>query len=338
MSEPQFFDIPNMKGIFNSYSATIPNKPLIYKIPATYLQNLSSENMIIDSCSNIILQARNKHVRVNNKMGIGLDPSSAYSLHVSGATCISGNITSSGNILPLRDISSDLGSGTKRWRNIFVNDLSVSRINGEAYSTGGTAINLTSVSGNIIPSTNNTFKLGDVSRNWSNAYIRDISATSIEISGNIVPLNNSSSDLGSLTKRFNNIFTNDLGVNTINGQAYSSLVTSKNTINLNFPATGLTSIKQSIIYTTPITLTKNNIRAQIDNVANIKQVYTFGQSISNRWVAVGEGTNSIAYSSDGITWYPSSNGNSILPTSGRSVAYNGTMWVAVGQGATYSIA
>ena len=94
MSEPQFFDIPIIEGIFNSYSATNTNKPLTYKIPATYLQNLSSGSMIIDSCSNIILQARNKHVRVNNKMGIGMDPSSAYSLHVSGDTCISGNITS----------------------------------------------------------------------------------------------------------------------------------------------------------------------------------------------------------------------------------------------------
>jgi hypothetical protein len=91
----QFINIPEMEGLLNSYLATT-NEPIIYKIPVTYLQNLSSTNpMIIDSSSNIVLQARNNnHVRVNNKMGIGLDPSSAYSLHVLGDVCIDGNLIS----------------------------------------------------------------------------------------------------------------------------------------------------------------------------------------------------------------------------------------------------
>jgi hypothetical protein len=100
------------------------------------------------------------------------------------------NISISGNIVPLLDISSNLGSETRRWNNIYVNDLSVNRINGQVYSAGGggggTAIDLTSVSTNIIPASNNNFKLGDVSRNWSNAYIRDISASNISVSGNII--------------------------------------------------------------------------------------------------------------------------------------------------------
>lgn len=94
------------------------------------------------------------------------------------------NINVRSNILPLDNSSSDLGSGTKRWRNIYVNDLSVSTINGQPYNA---AIVLTSVSGNIIPSTDNQFKLGDVSRNWSNAYIRDISVSNtITINGSRV--------------------------------------------------------------------------------------------------------------------------------------------------------
>ena len=57
-------------------------------------------------------------------------------------------------------------------------------------SSGGTSgsssnIVLTSINGNIIPSINNTFKLGDVSKNWSNAYIRDISVSNIDISGKL---------------------------------------------------------------------------------------------------------------------------------------------------------
>jgi hypothetical protein len=47
------------------------------------------------------------------------------------------------------------------------------------------------------------------------------------------------------------------------------------------------------------------------------------------WVAVGSGTNSIAYSYDGINWtglgFP-------VFTSGIGIAWNGTMWVATGDG------
>jgi hypothetical protein len=57
------------------------------------------------------------------------------------------------------------------------------------------------------------------------------------------------------------------------------------------------------------------------------------------WVAVGQGTNTLAYSNDGITWIPSANGNTILTNNinGGGVAYSGSRWVAVGQG-TESIA
>jgi hypothetical protein len=49
------------------------------------------------------------------------------------------NIEVSGNIVPLRDLSSNLGSSLKRWRNVYANDLSVNTINGQAYtgSSGG---------------------------------------------------------------------------------------------------------------------------------------------------------------------------------------------------------
>ena len=54
------------------------------------------------------------------------------------------------------------------------------------------------------------------------------------------------------------------------------------------------------------------------------------------YVAVGDGTNTIAYSSDGITW--TGLGTSIFSSIGYGVAYNGTnRWVAVGNG-TNSIA
>jgi hypothetical protein len=52
---------------------------------------------------------------------------------------------------------------------------------------------------------------------------------------------------------------------------------------------------------------------------------------------VGFGSNTIAYSNDGITWSPSANGNAIITLVGQGVAWNGSLWVAVGTG-TYTIA
>ena len=49
-----------------------------------------------------------------------------------------------------------------------------------------------------------------------------------------------------------------------------------------------------------------------------------------RFVAVGQGTNSIIYSQDGVTWVAATNAFS---TQGRGVAWNGTRWIAVGFGA-----
>ena len=89
------------------------------------------------------------------------------------------------------------------------------------------------VSGNIIPLNANISTLGTTLKHWSNAYIRDVSATNIEVSGNIVPLLNITSNLGSSLKRWNKVFVDDLSVNTINGVAYStgSVTLAPNSIN-----------------------------------------------------------------------------------------------------------
>ena len=50
----------------------------------------------------------------------------------------------------------------------------------------------------------------------------------------------------------------------------------------------------------------------------------------SRFVAVGAGTNSIAWSNDGVTWVGA--GITILTTAGNGVAWNGTRFVAVGLG------
>jgi hypothetical protein len=56
----------------------------------------------------------------------------------------------------------------------------------------------------------------------------------------------------------------------------------------------------------------------------------------NLWVAVDSGTNTLAYSSDGISW--TGLGKSIFTEYGCGIAYNGTRWVAVGSGTTNTLA
>ena len=67
---------------------------------------------------------------------------------------------------------------------IFTDNSNTSGTSGTSGSSGSSSnIVLTSISGDIIPSINNTFKLGDISKNWSNAYINDINVTNIDVSG-----------------------------------------------------------------------------------------------------------------------------------------------------------
>ena len=106
-----------------------------------------------------------------------------------------------------------------------------------------------------------------------------------------------------------------------------------NSLNQNISSN--TSKKNSIYYQTPAKINDTQIIAKLDNDVNLQQVYTFGPSIPNRWVAVGDGTNTIAYSNDSINW--TGIGNSIFTSIGFGVAWNGTVWVAVGAG-TNSIA
>ena len=213
------------------------------------------------------------------------------------------NIEISGNLLPLRDISSDLGSSLKRWRNIYVNDLSVSRINGQVYSAGGTAIDLTSVSGNIIPSLNNNFRLGDVSRNWSNAYITNISATNISVSGNIIfsisggsiriAADASTNSITTTSRIYQNISggINDLSWTSVNGyygltkDAYPSL---------NPSSSGVKAVEKWI--------------SRVSQIATWWSVCWSPEL--QKFAAVGNSGSMT--SSDGITWYSSSQGEGIF--------------------------
>lgn len=85
-----------------------------------------------------------------------------------------------------------------------------------------------------------------------------------------------------------------------------------------------------------LSIYKKNIDVKMDGSPDRDMVITFGNRKKRvGWVAAGEGTNTLAYSYDGLTW--TAIGNSIFTTYGLTIGYNGTIWSA-GGGGTNSLA
>ena len=99
--------------------------------------------------------------------------------------------------------------------------------------------------------------------------------------------------------------------------------------------------KKQITYDIPTTISEKDITLSLDGVINSgSQIYTFGQHIPNKFISVFDtpitlNTTSyyIASSNDGLIWSPiGSNINFPL----QNVKWNGSMYVAVGNGICYS--
>jgi hypothetical protein len=97
----------------------------------------------------------------------------------------------------------------------------------------------------------------------------------------------------------------------------------------------------TIEYPTNVLITKSDITFKQNNLYNAPandQIYTFGAGTrvtggvagGGIWVAAGSGTYTLAYSYDGINWYPSS--TTVFTTACYAVAWNGSIWVAMGAG------
>ncbi|AET72951.1 hypothetical protein PGAG_00061 [Phaeocystis globosa virus 12T] len=81
-----------------------------------------------------------------------------------------------------------------------------------------------------------------------------------------------------------------------------------------------------------------NMCSNINGGGSIATIFTtavYGVATNGRmWVAVGEGTNTIAYSIDGKSWTA---GGSPFSVKGNDVVWNGKYWIAVGEGVTSAI-
>ena len=105
------------------------------------------------------------------------------------------NIDVSGNILPLLDASSNLGSSLKRWSNAYIRDISVTNID---------------VSGNLNPLLPhpNSSSLGSTSKRWTNAWVTNINGSAYtgtsddRVKHNEVIINNGLDIIDQLTPKF----------------------------------------------------------------------------------------------------------------------------------------
>ena len=101
--------------------------------------------------------------------------------------------------------------------------------------------------------------------------------------------------------------------------------------------------KTSITLPAATSLTLTNITITSDKPPNLDQLYTLGAGGNSvrqgKWIAMGNGVNSMAYSYDGNTWIG-------IPTTvfsstsgiGSGIAFNGLLWVAGGKGAINTLA
>jgi hypothetical protein len=119
-----------------------------------------------------------------------------------------------------------------------------------------------------------------------------------------------------------NLTTNDL----VSGIIQTSSI-SLHTYHMDQAVYGQTDKKSSILPFTNIIIQSSNMKAELDHAPAITQVYTFGSTIANQWVAVGGAANTIAYSNNGLQWFPAAN---TLFTQGNDVVWTGTKWVACG--------
>ena len=76
-------------------------------------------------------------------------------------------------------------------------------------------LDLTVTGTDIIPNSNNSLNLGSTIYRWNNAYIRNISASFINVSGNIVPFINTSGSLGVSGNMWTNAYIKDISASNI---------------------------------------------------------------------------------------------------------------------------
>ena len=98
----------------------------------------------------------------------------------------------------------------------------------------------------------------------------------------------------------------------------------------NFSTYGQSLKLNSLSYNNSQILKTSNISVSLDNPSDFGQIFTFGPSVQDRYLAIGNVTtpstlSSITFSSDGLTWYTCFQYGT---STGYKIAYNGFIYIA----------
>ena len=140
-------------------------------------------------------------------------------------------------------------------------------------------------------------------------------------------------DINGTVRATNAIFT---GLSFTN---FAGVIVNTSTINTSSIIGNVALISTVIPSTLYVNTLSSLYQVDVQAVANFSTLakVNIQPSLTNIWVAAGNGTNSLAYSPDGITWTGIASGTGNFVTGGLGVAWNGVRFVAVGQG-TNSVA
>ena len=169
-------------------------------------------------------------------------------------------------------------------------------------------------------------KTDNITSSTSNLNVTTVSNGNINLipngNGEVLVNADPTTDLGVATKQY---------VDNHSGSTPGSNSITRTFSNINFDV-NVTNKTKGIIYNEDSFIKSSEVKFETDGNPVNEQIVTFGKQIDNLWVAGGSGTNTLAYSYDGINWTASSSGNSILTSVCYQVEWNGKLWVAVGWG------
>jgi len=168
--------------------------------------------------------------------------------------------------------------------------------------------------------------LSNVSMNGSNIYVLaannfvgincNTPGVALDVNGTLRATNAVLSNITFVT-----INTNSMNVST-------ALVSSVLGVNTAYFST---TIASTMYMNTFSSIYQVDFQSAIANFSSLSKV-NISPAVQNIWVAAGNGTNSLAYSLDGITWSGIATSAATFSVGGSNVAWNGARFVAVGQG------
>ena len=314
--------------------------------PAINISSNFNQNIIVSSL--FVSTLINSTIAVSSMFGCTITVSTAYASSIvtnfftssvfSQNNFYANSIRASSLIVTYETVSTltgtSLSSVTGDINVVYASGLFISTLNGDTMTAGqiyATSTTVGAVSFSTLSvSTLSSFLCTTAALQANNINYSIITGSSMTVS-TLQPTTLTGNIIGLST-----LITNTLTANTINTQMLVTSTISLTTFITNQAVYGQTLKKTSMVALRPLTIQFSDIKAEIDNPATLPQVYTFGSTIQNQWIAAGSGSANVATGNNGITWPTTRTVVDLIQF--RGIVWTGNIWVATGGGVDNSIA